>query len=48
MVTFAQSCIDGSTPKDIVAHIGTNETVQDWDSLRQALGHEKMDMLGYS
>ncbi|KDQ19583.1 hypothetical protein BOTBODRAFT_443477 [Botryobasidium botryosum FD-172 SS1] len=45
---YAQSCIDQSTPKGIVAHIGTAETVQDWDSLREALCYDKMHFLGIS
>lgn len=48
IATYARSCIDRSTPKGIVAHIGTDETVQDWDNLRHALGYEKMNLLGYS
>lgn len=46
--TFAQSCIDKSTPKGIVAHMSTADTAQDWDSLRAALGYDKMNLLGYS
>ncbi|KAF7976114.1 hypothetical protein HWV62_7549 [Athelia sp. TMB] len=46
--TYAQSCIDGSTPPGIVEFIGTAETVQDWNSLRIALGYEKMSYLGIS
>jgi hypothetical protein len=46
--TFAQSCIDQSTPKGIVAHMSAADTAEDWDSLRTALGYDKMDLLGYS
>ncbi|KDQ19584.1 hypothetical protein BOTBODRAFT_443473 [Botryobasidium botryosum FD-172 SS1] len=46
--TYAQSCIDHSTPQGIVAHVGTAETAQDWDSLREALGYDKMHFIGLS
>ena len=46
--TYAQSCIDLSVPKGIVAHVGTAETVQDWNSLRDALGYEKLHFLSWS
>jgi hypothetical protein len=45
---FAQSCIDLSIPKGIVAHVGTAETVQDWNSLREALGYDQMHFLALS
>ncbi|KIM77254.1 hypothetical protein PILCRDRAFT_12233 [Piloderma croceum F 1598] len=45
---YAQSCIDLSTPNGIVSHVGTSETVQDWESLRQALGYEKLHHYGIS
>jgi hypothetical protein len=48
VATYAQSCIDNSTPKGIVAHIGTHETVQDWNSLREALGYEWFHFLAVS
>ncbi|KDQ19582.1 hypothetical protein BOTBODRAFT_170657 [Botryobasidium botryosum FD-172 SS1] len=46
--TFAQSCIDQSTPKGIVNNLGTVETARDWDSLRAALSYDKMHFLGES
>ncbi|KDQ19580.1 hypothetical protein BOTBODRAFT_28154 [Botryobasidium botryosum FD-172 SS1] len=45
---YAQSCIDQSTPKGIVAHVSTVETVQDWNSLREALGYDNMHFFGVS
>jgi len=46
--TYAQSCIDLSTPKGIVAHVGTAETVEDWNNLREALSYEKLHFLSVS
>ena len=46
--TYAQSCIDLSTPKGITAHIGTADTVQDWNSLREALGYKRLHFLSVS
>lgn len=45
---YAQSCMESSTPPGILAHIGTAETIQDWDSLREALGYDTMDFLTIS
>ncbi|KAJ7157984.1 hypothetical protein C8R43DRAFT_882882 [Mycena crocata] len=46
--TYAQSCIASSTPPGIVQHIGTRETVQDWDRVRAALGYDIMHHFGIS
>ncbi|KAF7969924.1 hypothetical protein HWV62_25526 [Athelia sp. TMB] len=48
MSTFAKSCIEGSTPPGIVEFIGSAEMIQDWNSLRVALGYKKMSHLGIS
>lgn len=48
MKTYAQSCIDNSTPKGIVAHLSAAYTAQDWNSIRDALGYEKLDYIGVS
>ena len=45
---FTQSCINLSIPKGIVAHVGTAETVQDWNSLQEALGYDQMHFLTVS
>jgi hypothetical protein len=45
---YAESCIKFSVPKGIVAHVSTRETVQDWNSLRRALGYDKMHFMSYS
>jgi hypothetical protein len=46
--TYAQSCVDLSTPEGIVAHVGTTDTVQDWNSLQKALGYPKTHFLSLS
>jgi len=46
--TYAQSCVDLSTPKGILTHVSTDDTVQDWDSLREALGYEWFHFLSVS
>ncbi|KAJ6530552.1 hypothetical protein B0H19DRAFT_1191439 [Mycena capillaripes] len=45
---YAQTCIDLSTPPGIVQHIGTRETIQDWDRVRAALGYDIMHHFGIS
>lgn len=46
--TYAQTCIDRSTPPGIVQLIGTSEVVQDWDRVRAALGYDTMHHFGIS
>lgn len=48
MRTYAQSCVEKSTPEGIVAHLNVAQTVQDWNMVREALGYEKMNFLGVS
>lgn len=43
---FADAC--AAQEGDWLAHIGTDETVDDLDRLRQALGEERLTYLGYS
>ncbi|EIM92815.1 uncharacterized protein STEHIDRAFT_165026 [Stereum hirsutum FP-91666 SS1] len=45
---YAQSCIELSTPTGILAHMATTDTIQDWNSVRDALGYDTMDYLGVS
>ncbi|KAJ7692912.1 hypothetical protein B0H17DRAFT_933686 [Mycena rosella] len=45
---YAQSCIDSSTPAGIVQHLSSDETVQDWDRVRAALGYDIMHHFGIS
>lgn len=46
--SFAQSCIDLTSPPGIVAHVGTQDAVDDWESIRLALGYDKVNLLGIS
>lgn len=45
---YAQSCMDMSTPPGILAHVGTADTIQDWNSVREALGYDTLNFLGVS
>lgn len=44
----AESCVELSSPAGILGHLGTQEVVQDWNTLRAALGYEKMNYIGVS
>lgn len=46
--SFGQSCIDLTSPPGIVAHVGTQDAVEDWESIRLALGYDKISLLGIS
>lgn len=46
--TFAQSCLELSSPKGLIAHMTTPNNVQDWNSVREALGYEEMNFLAWS
>ncbi|KAJ7635317.1 hypothetical protein FB45DRAFT_911269 [Roridomyces roridus] len=48
MSKLFSSCGKNSTPKGIMNHTGTFEVVQDWDSIRAALGYEKVHFAGVS
>jgi hypothetical protein len=48
MTNFYASCANNSTPAGIMAHIGTVEVIQDYDSVRAALGYEKISFAGVS
>ena len=43
-----QSWIDLSSPPGIIQHLGTREVVQDYESVRKALGIESINFLGVS
>jgi len=45
---LAQSCAAQSTPKGITNFISTDDLAKDWNTVRDALGYEKMNLLGYS
>ncbi|KAF2474348.1 alpha/beta-hydrolase, partial [Lindgomyces ingoldianus] len=46
--TIIQSWIDNSSPPGIVEHVGTREVVQDYESVRRALGYDRINFLGGS
>jgi len=46
--TVIQSWIDNSSPPGILDHVGTREVTQDYESVRKALGYEKINWLGGS
>ena len=43
---WGQSCVNMTGP--LIYHMGTDQTVQDLDLLRRALGHDKLNYLGFS
>ena len=43
-----QSFIASSTPPGIIQHVGTRESVQDFESIREALGYDKIHFIGCS
>jgi pimeloyl-ACP methyl ester carboxylesterase len=45
---YAQRCAERSGGADVLANVGTRDVVRDLDILRQALGDEKLNYLGYS
>ncbi|KAJ7708607.1 hypothetical protein B0H16DRAFT_656201, partial [Mycena metata] len=48
MTNFFAACTKNTTPVGVMKHIGTIELVQDWDSLRAALGYDKVNFAGVS
>lgn len=48
MKSYAQSCIDLSSPPGIVGHVGAQDIVEDFESIRLALGYDKVSLLGTS
>ncbi|KAJ7513156.1 Alpha/Beta hydrolase protein [Mycena galericulata] len=48
MSNFYSACTNNTTPAGIMQHIGTVEVIQDWDSVRAALGYEKINFAGVS
>ncbi|KAK5186997.1 hypothetical protein LTR44_001004 [Exophiala sp. CCFEE 6388] len=43
-----QSFVNSSTPPGIIQHVGTRESVQDFESLRVAVGYDEIHFLGCS
>ncbi|KAJ7798985.1 hypothetical protein B0H14DRAFT_3886271 [Mycena olivaceomarginata] len=48
MTSFLDAAARDSTPVGILEHVGTNEVIQDWDTMRAALGYEKVSFAGVS
>ncbi|KAJ7631580.1 hypothetical protein DFH06DRAFT_1479849 [Mycena polygramma] len=48
MHNFFSAAINDSTPAGIMEHLGTVEVIQDWDTVRAALGYEKVSFAGVS
>ncbi|KAJ7105903.1 alpha/beta-hydrolase [Mycena epipterygia] len=48
MKNFFDSCTNNTTPAGIMQHLGTIELIQDWDSVRAALGYETVNFAGVS
>jgi hypothetical protein len=46
--TMIQSFNASSSPPGFVQFTGTNEVVQDYETIRKALGYEKINFLGLS
>jgi hypothetical protein len=48
MSNFLAVCTKDSTPAGIMKHVGTVEVIQDWDTVRAALGYEEIHFAGVS
>ncbi|KAJ6486961.1 hypothetical protein C8R45DRAFT_1074725 [Mycena sanguinolenta] len=48
MKSFYDAAIRDSTPPGIMQYVGTTEVIQDFDSMRAALGYEKISFVGLS
>jgi hypothetical protein len=48
MTSFLDAAARDSTPVGILEHVGTKEVIQDWDTMRAALGYEKVSFAGVS
>ncbi|KAJ7721431.1 hypothetical protein DFH07DRAFT_907013 [Mycena maculata] len=48
MTNFYAACTNNTTPAGIMEHIGTIENIQDWDSVRAALGYDKVSLAAVS
>ncbi|KAJ7828741.1 hypothetical protein B0H14DRAFT_3873220 [Mycena olivaceomarginata] len=48
MTNFLDAAAKDSTPAGILRHVGTKEVIQDWDTVRAALGYEKVSFAGVS
>ncbi|KAF8212608.1 Alpha/Beta hydrolase protein [Mycena galopus ATCC 62051] len=48
MTNFYNAAIKDSTPPGIMQHVGTTEVIQDWDTMRAALGYDTVSFAGIS
>jgi hypothetical protein len=48
MTNFYNAATRDTTPPGIMEHLGAVELIQDWDSMRAALGYEKVSFGGVS
>jgi hypothetical protein len=48
MSNFYAACTNNSTPAGIMEHVGTIDVIQDWDSVRAALGYDKVSLAAVS
>ncbi|KAK7043406.1 Alpha/Beta hydrolase protein [Favolaschia claudopus] len=48
MTKFYDAAIRDSTPSGIMEHVSSAEMVEDWESVRRALGYEKVNYAGVS
>ncbi|KAJ6493438.1 Alpha/Beta hydrolase protein [Mycena sanguinolenta] len=48
MRNFYEAAIKDTTPPGIMQHLSTADVIQDWDSMRAALGYEKVSFAGIS
>ncbi|KAJ7022425.1 hypothetical protein C8F04DRAFT_1138157 [Mycena alexandri] len=48
MTNFLESVNNNTTPAGLMAHVSTNEIIQDMDALRGVLGYEKLHYAGIS
>ncbi|KAF7342619.1 hypothetical protein MSAN_02018700 [Mycena sanguinolenta] len=48
MTNFYNAAIKDTTPPGVIQFVGTTQVIQDWDSMRAALGYEKVSYAGVS
>ncbi|KAJ7168306.1 Alpha/Beta hydrolase protein [Mycena crocata] len=48
MSNFFSSCTNNTRPAGIMEHVRTKEVIQDWDTVRAALGYDKVHFTGIS
>jgi hypothetical protein len=48
ITAYVNDCTDRTSPKDFLDHVGSDNIARDYESVRMALGYEKINYLGYS